>query len=157
MRALRNSTRGISHPKIHQPAITVRRERRAPVHSDRGETAATERRSNMGMDVIGMNPIAPEGEYFRATIWAWDPIAAFVETVAPEEAKPCTHWHYNDGDGLDAAQSVRLADRLQEAVATGAINECLNEIQSYPDRDQIAGAERGSARVHSLPTRLRRI
>jgi hypothetical protein len=28
----------------------------------------------MGMDVYGRNPSDPVGEYFRATVWSWQPI-----------------------------------------------------------------------------------
>ena len=35
----------------------------------------------MGVDLIGMNPQDPAGEYFRRNVWGWRPIAAYVETM----------------------------------------------------------------------------
>lgn len=92
----------------------------------------------MGMDVIGMNPTVPEGEYFYARILSWTPLCTFIRIVAPEEAKPCRNWRTNDGDGLDATQSGRLANRLQEAIAAGAVEECLRQMRDQPCYECVA-------------------
>lgn len=39
----------------------------------------------MGMDVSGRNPTAPEGKYFRASIWQWAPLAKLITTLCPNE------------------------------------------------------------------------
>ena len=75
----------------------------------------------MGMDVFGQAPTAPEGEYFRRNVWGWHPLAGLVTTLCPDEASPCHGWHYNDGDGLDAAGAAALAAKLEERRASGEI------------------------------------
>lgn len=75
----------------------------------------------MGMDVFGRKPTAEQGKYFRRNIWGWRRLAKCVTELAPQETRSCTHWHTNDGDGLNKAQSIRLADKLDELLASGAI------------------------------------
>ncbi|MET4513736.1 hypothetical protein [Bradyrhizobium sp. I1.7.5] len=38
-------------------------------------------------------------------------------TVAPGICAACTHWHSNDGDGLDAAGALALADALENEIS----------------------------------------
>jgi len=73
----------------------------------------------MGMDVIGRNPRDGVGNYFRNNVWRWHPLAEYGCEVAPEIAAKCRHWHSNDGDGLDAEDSIRLADLLQKETDAG--------------------------------------
>jgi hypothetical protein len=73
----------------------------------------------MGMDVYGKAPTAKVGEYFRRSVWGWRPLADFVLANADEQARGCKYWHSNDGDGLDAAGAVALAERLNALVADG--------------------------------------
>lgn len=73
----------------------------------------------MGMDVFGTAPTSEAGEYFRRSVWGWRPLADFILAEASDEAAGCLYWHSNDGDGLGAAEAVKLADRLQQAVADG--------------------------------------
>ncbi len=70
----------------------------------------------MGMDVCGRKPRSDTGKYFRNNIWWWHPLASFCEYVAPDITAGCKYWHSNDGDGLKAAASVALANKLQEAI-----------------------------------------
>lgn len=72
----------------------------------------------MGMDVHGNS-----GNYFRNNVWYWRPLAIYINKVAPEIAKHCRHWNSNDGDGLDAEQSLKLANVLIQEIATGATLE----------------------------------
>ena len=70
----------------------------------------------MGMDVHGIgNPDA----YFRRSIWSWRPLADYVVFAAPDITQHCANWQSNDGDGLDAAQSLALADRLELQLQSG--------------------------------------
>lgn len=71
------------------------------------------------MDVIGRNATTKEGEYFRNNVWWWRPLAEYIIEVAPDIAKHCQHWGTNDGDGLNAAQSIMLADALQIEIDSG--------------------------------------
>lgn len=80
----------------------------------------------MGMDVYGRNPDADVGEYFRRNVWGWHPLAEAVEAVcsmAEEEDlfNRCEHWHTNDGDGLNAVDSIELADLLEDYITSGML------------------------------------
>lgn len=75
----------------------------------------------MGMDVYGKNPTSETGGYFRRNVWGWRPLADLILGLCPEEAADCKYWHSNDGDGLDAAGSVKLADELQRLVDSGDV------------------------------------
>lgn len=75
----------------------------------------------MGMDVYGLDPAAPEGEYFRCSVWRWHPLADLVCALEPSLTAACENWHSNDGDGLDAEASRNLARTLKQALDAGAI------------------------------------
>jgi hypothetical protein len=79
----------------------------------------------MGMDVFGTKPTAKQGKYFRRNIWHWHPLAECCLDLAPDECRPCECWHSNDGDGLDAEQSVLLARRLQQLLSDGTVAEYI--------------------------------
>jgi len=70
----------------------------------------------MGMDVYGEEPTSEQGKYFRNNVWWWHPLAQYCEHVAPELAKRCASWHSNDGEGLNAEDSIELANILQAEV-----------------------------------------
>ena len=84
----------------------------------------------MGMDVYGKNPTAPEGEYFRASVWCWQPLADYVCSIAPEICCKCQYWRSNDGDGLEAFDSIKLADRLQAELDAGRTKSYAHRYQS---------------------------
>ena len=73
----------------------------------------------MGMDVFGKAPSRDEGEYFRANVWWWRPLAAYCCFVAPDISQNCTYWQSNDGDGLDSDDASKLADILQVMITSG--------------------------------------
>lgn len=75
----------------------------------------------MGMDVYGTNPTDTVGEYFRANVWWWHPLADYCLTAHQDLTEGCIHWHSNDGDGLDAAQATRLADALDADLESGRV------------------------------------
>lgn len=83
----------------------------------------------MGMDVIGTNPVSETGEYFRANVWYWHPIWGYVEDVHPDIAELVEYAHSNDGDGLDAENSKKLAKRLKEDYRGGKIHEYHQKYQ----------------------------
>jgi hypothetical protein len=82
----------------------------------------------MGMDVYGRNPSAPEGEYFRASIWEWPVLVKIITTLCPRETSGCQHWHTNDGDGLNSAQALALADAIGRKLRSGEVTATLREI-----------------------------
>lgn len=73
----------------------------------------------MGMDVYGRKPTGERGEYFRNNIWNWHPLADYCVRVAPDICAPCKYWHHNEGDGLNAAGALALADALQKEIDAG--------------------------------------
>jgi hypothetical protein len=73
----------------------------------------------MGMDIYGKNPTSPEGEYFRNNCWYWQPLASYACEIAPAITANCRYWQSNDGDGLDGALSLALANTLQLEIDAG--------------------------------------
>jgi len=73
----------------------------------------------MGMDVWGKNPSGEAGEYFRANVWTWHPIAEYIEECAPSIYRECEYWHSNDGDGLNEVDSLSLAAVLRDELRSG--------------------------------------
>jgi hypothetical protein len=89
----------------------------------------------MGMDLHGNNPITEEGEYFRNNIWSWGPLADYIEQVAPDLARKCRSWSVNEGDGLDAADALELAARLQAEIDSGRCERYARTYaRTYEDR-----------------------
>jgi hypothetical protein len=79
----------------------------------------------MGMDVSGRNPTSPEGEYFRASIWRWPLLVKVITTLCPQETSPCKHWKTNEGDGLNSAQALALAEALERKFRSGEVAAAL--------------------------------
>lgn len=73
----------------------------------------------MGMDVSGKNPSTEAGKYFRNNAWWWRPLADYCCEVAPEITAKCEYWQSNDGDGLNASDSRKLADVLDQEIKSG--------------------------------------
>jgi hypothetical protein len=74
----------------------------------------------MGMDVYGTAPRSEEGKYFRNNVWWWRPLATYCCEIAPDITSACKYWQSNDGDGLDDAASIALANVLQGEIDSGA-------------------------------------
>lgn len=93
----------------------------------------------MGMDVRGKKPSAPEGEYFRVNVWHWHPLWSYCCGVGPSviDAELASGGHYNDGAGLDAEDSVKLAALLEAELERGATEEYAvqrkSELAELPD------------------------
>jgi len=83
----------------------------------------------MGMDVYGKKPSSETGKYFRNNCWWWRPLWDYCCEVAPEliDAQLAKAGHYNDGKGLNAARSVKLAARLQEEIDAGRTEQYARE------------------------------
>ena len=86
----------------------------------------------MGYDIYGKKPIAPEGEYYRSNIWYWPPFVAMCRRLAPRESKGCRGWELNEGDGLNAEDALRLANRLDELLADGTIAAYIEDTGEPP-------------------------
>ena len=93
----------------------------------------------MGMDVYGRKPTGKEGEYFRNNVWYWRPLADYIKSVAPDLHSKCKYWQSNDGDGLNAKDSLKLADRLAAELASGRTAEYAGQYAKrhaeMPDED----------------------
>jgi len=71
----------------------------------------------MGMDVYGKNPDAKEGEYFRNNVWQWRPLWEYCCHVAPTLTRKVIYeGQSNDGGGLDAEDSKKLAVYLEQRI-----------------------------------------
>ena len=81
----------------------------------------------MGMDVYGKNPANETGQYFRRNVWGWHPLWGYVEDTYPEIAELVEHAHSNDGDGLGARNSKKLAKLLMSDYTTGKASEYVEE------------------------------
>lgn len=81
----------------------------------------------MGMDVYGKNPANETGEYFRRNVWGWHPLWDYVEHIHPEIAELVDNPHTNDGDGLGARNSKKLAKLLMEDFVSGKVDEYVQE------------------------------
>jgi hypothetical protein len=73
----------------------------------------------MGFDLIGHAPSSGQGEYYNQSNVGWHPLAEYIHKIAPDIAKHCTHWHTNDGDGLNAQNAMVLAERLEAEITSG--------------------------------------
>lgn len=75
----------------------------------------------MGMDVYGKAPTNEAGKYFRNNCWWWRPLWRYCCELAPgiisDELEKSGQ--YNDGAGLDAEGSKRLAGVLRDEVSAG--------------------------------------
>lgn len=73
----------------------------------------------MGMDVYGRSPVSECGKYFRNNIWWWHPLWEYCERLAADLIPPDNLGHTNDGWGLGARASRKLADRLRAVLDSG--------------------------------------
>lgn len=85
----------------------------------------------MGMDVYGKNPSSEAGEYFRRNVWGWRPLWKYVEDTHPEIAGKVEYAQSNDGDGLDAENSIKLAEALKKDIWDGVADNYIALRNSY--------------------------
>ena len=65
----------------------------------------------MGMDVYGLKPRKPEGEYFRASVWSWRPLIGFMKLSGADVPDD---WHFNNGGGLQEDKDcLALAEKIR--------------------------------------------
>lgn len=88
---------------------------------------------DMGMDVMGSNATSEAGEYFRASVWGWRPLASLCLNMAPEIWQRIQYPNTNDGDGLNAKWSKRLAEVLSRKVMTGEVQKYIDQYQAALD------------------------
>ena len=81
----------------------------------------------MGMDVYGKEPKSERGSYFRNNLWYWRPLWSYCISRHPDLAEKVEGAFFNDGDGLDAEDSVALAERLTQDLALGIVEDYKRE------------------------------
>ena len=97
--------------------------------------------SDIGMDVIGRNPTAPEDEYFRASIWHWPLLVKLSRHCARKRRRTVKRGEYNDGDGLDREQALALAEALEQKLRSGEVAHALCDPSLISTQMAIAVAE----------------
>lgn len=73
----------------------------------------------MAFDIIGRNPTAKCGEYFRNNIAAWEALASYLDNIAPHITQLSECWHANEGKGLGDKNAKRLARALNDELTSG--------------------------------------
>lgn len=80
----------------------------------------------MGMDVYGKNATAEVGNYFRRSVWGWRPLWEYcVDTF--EIAGKVKDGQTNSGYGLNAKDSVKLAEQMRQAISNGSAQDYIDE------------------------------
>jgi hypothetical protein len=119
------------------------------------DNGRTEGVNDMGMDVIGHNPTAPQGEYFRASIWQWPLLVKVITTLCRQETSACKYWEFNDGDGLNNEQALELSEALERKLRSGdvAFALCDPAVISNAESSVVAPLEAffGSKLRHDAP------
>ena len=107
----------------------------------------------MGMDVIGMDPQSETGSVFLNNNRWWLPLASYCEMVAPEITINCDYWYSNDGDGLNAEDSIKLADALQREIDNGGCARHAKKCQENVDPSPVVPCVfcKGTGEADSVP------
>jgi hypothetical protein len=95
----------------------------------------------MGVDIYGRAPRSQAGEYFRRNWGGWHPLVELSFRVAPDICAQCKHWDSNDGDGLDDADAIVLADSLEKEIERKAdwlmYEDAMSGQESAADRKKL--------------------
>jgi hypothetical protein len=84
----------------------------------------------MSYDIYGRHPNARAGERFESRR-NWETIVNCVANLVPAESHAYKGWHSNNGYGLDAEQSIALADRLDRCITDGIVGQYVTERNAY--------------------------
>jgi DnaJ-class molecular chaperone len=78
----------------------------------------------MGFDLSGIKPCAEVGIYFRNNCWWWRPLASYVLDVCADlfQEGETEYWHSNDGQKISAETAQKIAERLHQLFASGAVH-----------------------------------
>ena len=76
----------------------------------------------MSFSLTGHSPRTEAGEYFWANIFAWHPLASWIEEQGPQDiVARCKSWHTNDCIyGLADADARALATWIRARIADGS-------------------------------------
>jgi hypothetical protein len=87
----------------------------------------------MGMDVYGRKPKNETGEYFRRNVWGWRPLWDYCCEANPQITSKVENGHSNDGDGLNASDTFKLAKSLKANLVNGEAEKYVKERQEFLD------------------------
>ena len=78
----------------------------------------------MGMDVYGINPQGVKGDYFRANVWYWRPLWAFICDSCSNilTLKDMERGCNNNGHTISKTKSKRIANRLRKFLKEGDVD-----------------------------------
>jgi hypothetical protein len=87
----------------------------------------------VGMDVYGRKAKDEKGEYFRCNVWWWRPLWKYCEQVVPIICGKVEGAQFNQGEGLDDADSAALASSLRVEIESGRTAEYAKEYKEWRD------------------------
>lgn len=87
----------------------------------------------MGMDVYGRDAKSEKGKYFRNNVWWWHPLWDYCLSQYPTVTQGCKQGHTNDGDGLSAGNSKKLAKLIKRDLENGRAQKYAD---AYMDKDK---------------------
>ena len=93
------------------------------------------------MDVYGTKPKNEKGEYFRNNIWYWRPLWDFCLETYPHIAGKVKSGYFNDGDGLNATDSKKLAKLIKQDLESGKVHQYSVERETYLNSLPLRGCE----------------
>lgn len=73
----------------------------------------------MGFDLYGIAATSERGEFFRNSVWWWRPLAEYVLARVEVPAREGRDWGTNSGQEVSAKTAVRIADALDQLLASG--------------------------------------
>ena len=86
----------------------------------------------MGMDLKGFDPKSEKGKAFRNNLCWWPSLWSYYIEIAGDKID--IEWElgfYNDGFGLDKNQANKLAEILEEKLASGAVKEVEERVKAW--------------------------
>jgi hypothetical protein len=72
----------------------------------------------MSIKVFGRTPASERGYQFRSNIWEWKPLWQYCKSIAPDLI-PADNLGHSNGWGLNERDALFLAERLDDALASG--------------------------------------
>jgi hypothetical protein len=87
----------------------------------------------MGFDIYGIKPKTKKEEhsYFRANVWYWRPLWAFVETICEEELSKLDEdiGQYNDGCEVPDSIAIDIGNKLNRAIENGSFKKFQDDFE----------------------------
>jgi|SaaInlStandDraft_7_1057024.scaffolds.fasta_scaffold01410_2 hypothetical protein len=81
----------------------------------------------MGFDLYALDPITDSEEhgYFRANVWRWRPLWAFVEYICEDilDDSEKKAGYYNDGDTISKEKAEIIGNKLKISLADETFNK----------------------------------